>query len=120
MSRPLLMFVLAGCAMAAAVVLTACDDDDVTSRTCREEPHRCPGLAGAWCDSDRDCEVGFCCDERENSNCGEGMCTYRCDDDRDCPQGMLCEHDLCFYACDSDRDCARDQSCEHGNTICEY
>lgn len=98
--------------------LGGCDDRDVTSRTCREEPHRCPGLAGALCDDDRDCEIGFCC--RDDNNCGGGMCTYRCNDDRDCPAHMLCEHELCFYACDSDRDCARGQSCEHGDRVCEY
>lgn len=119
MSRALLSFALAGAAMALSVLVTACDDDgDVTSTACREDPARCPGLVGALCDSDRDCEAGFCC--QENSNCGDGMCTYRCADDRDCPPGTLCEHDLCFYACDSDRDCAPRQSCEHGDTVCEY
>jgi len=118
MFRPLTAFVLAGCSMLGFVGLSACDDDDVTSASCRENPRDCPGLVGAWCDSDRDCQAGICC--RDDSNCGEGMCTYLCDSDRDCPPATLCEHGKCFYACDSDRDCAREMSCEHGNTICEY
>ena len=105
---------------ATLLLAFACDDDEVTSAFCRENPRECDGAAGTLCDSDRDCNDGFCCDDRENNNCGPGMCTFRCDGDRDCPPLMLCEHDLCFYACDSDRDCAPRMSCEHGNTICEY
>ena len=89
-----------------------------SSEQCRFEPEQCHGLAGGFCEADRDCAGELtCCDDK---NCGGGMCTQECSDDRDCPEDMRCEHDVCFYACDSDRDCAPGMSCEHGETVCEW
>jgi len=102
--------------LVAAILVVAglgCDDGP---EHCRYDP-LCGGGIGSFCDDDRDCYAGFCCD---SGNCGGGMCTYACHDDFDCPSDMLCEHDTCFFSCQSDRDCAEGQSCEHGETVCEW
>ncbi len=103
--------------------VAGCGDEDesdgYTSAQCRFDPDSCPGLAGALCDSDRDCrEPLYCC--TENGNCGGGMCTAECNSDRDCPANMACAHSKCFYLCHDDRDCADGMSCEHDSTICEW
>ena len=104
-----LFFTLLGSALAAEACHGPPGD-------CRYDPH-CGGGIGGFCDDDRDCADGHCCDSK---NCGGGMCTYHCDNDRDCPSDMGCEHDTCFFLCDNDRDCADGATCEHGKTVCEW
>ncbi len=110
--------------IALAAILTICggcgDDDDegFGNSPCRYDPAGCFGNPGAFCDSNGDCQGGFCCTEQ--SNCGGGMCTFACNGDQDCPSDMACEHDRCFFICRSSADCAEGQSCEHDNTVCEW
>jgi len=102
--------------LAVVILLAGCAAE--SSDSCRLDPEFCGGgTAGAFCDSDDDCQ-GICCTER--GNCGGGMCTFECRDDLDCPSDMGCEHDVCFYLCDVDEACAVGQECEHGDTVCEW
>lgn len=103
------------CGLLTGIGVAACADP---AEVCRFDPEGCPnGFAGAFCESDKDCQ-GFCC--TDNNNCDGGMCTFECKSDDDCPVEMACEHDMCFYRCDSDNDCADGQKCEHGKTVCEW
>lgn len=94
------------CALIAGLLVTACGDDGPSSPT------------GDGCDSNDDCESGFCLtDYGDGTEVAGGICTEECEwtgstgHDDTCPEGQAClnytatgeKH--CYLDCTTDADC---------------